>query len=263
MDGTNPYGAIMRRFFTTGLTAHDITEPLISFDVDRPAEDIRKIARRERFDFIGVRTDGRPHGFATTAELTDGAVGDHLRPFSEAMVMDEATSLHLIVCSLDDWPCVFITSLGSVGGVVTRTDMEKPIARMWLFGLVTTIEMGFARMLEQYHPRDSWKPILPESRLARASALRTERRRNGQKLPLTECLHFADKGHIVAATPEAREQLGFESRRAAKRAFGLVESLRNSLAHANPIVENHWETILLFSHRMDAILGRLEAGPRG
>ena len=50
MDRPNPYGAIMRRFFTTGLTAGDVTEPLISFDAAREAEDVRKLARRRRFD---------------------------------------------------------------------------------------------------------------------------------------------------------------------------------------------------------------------
>jgi len=258
MDRPNPYGAIMRRFFTTGLTAGDVTEPLISFDADRKAEDVRKLARRRRFSFVGVREAGLVAGFAASANLTGGKLSDHAQPFSDAMVMEDGTSLHLLVCALDDWPCVFITSLGTVAGVVTRVDLEKPVARMWLFGLVTTIELGFARVLEQHYPRDAWKSMLPESRLARALALREERRRNGQRLPLIECLHFADKGHVVAQDAEVREQFGFDSRRAAKRAFGQVEALRNSLAHANPIVDRHWEIILIFSHRIEAIIGQLD-----
>ena len=120
---------------------------------------------------------------------------------------------------------------------------------------------GFGRMLEHYYPRDAWRSMLPESRLTRALALREERRRNGQPLPLAECLHFADKGYIVAQNAEIREQFGFDSRRAAKRAFGQVEALRNSLAHANPIVDRHWEIILIFSHRIEAIIGQLDARP--
>ena len=39
-------------------------------------------------------------------------------------------------------PHVFVTTIGTVTGVVTRDDVQKPAGRMWLFGMVTMIELA-------------------------------------------------------------------------------------------------------------------------
>jgi len=56
------------------------------------------------------------------------------------------------------------------------TDLEKPPMRMFLFGMITMIEMTMTEILRHRYPNDSWQEFLSDQRLALAkkTAGRTE-----------------------------------------------------------------------------------------
>jgi hypothetical protein len=130
-----------------------------------------------------------------------------------------------------------------VGGIITRADLQKPPVRMWLFGIVTLIEMRFAELIERHCPADTWKKYLSEGRLQKAQTLLQERSRRNQGLELFDCLQFADKGQIVARNEDIRQQTIFNSRNQADTAVKNLEQLRNNLAHAQDTLAD-WDTIM-------------------
>lgn len=71
---------------------------------------------------------------------------------------------------------------------------------------------------------------------------------------MIECLHFADKGHLVFQDAELRQQFNFDSRTTATRTLRRVERLRNSLAHNNPLVPDHWDVVVQFSMTVERLL---------
>ena len=73
------------------------------------------------------------------------------------------------------------------------SDLQKPPVRMWLFGMITLIEMRISRLIEQMCPGDSWKQYVSQSRLQKADALLEERRRRNQSLELI---------HVIVHSPE-------------------------------------------------------------
>jgi hypothetical protein len=134
--------------------------------------------------------------------------------------------------------------LGSVGGIITLADLQKPPVRMWLFGLLTLIEMRFTELIEKHCPADVWMNHVSEARIAKARDLLAERLRRNQSLQLFDCLQLADKGQIVARNENIRNDTVFASRRQAEEAIKMLERLRNNLAHTQDIVVSDWNTIV-------------------
>jgi hypothetical protein len=259
MDWSISSRATIRRFFHTGFTAADIAEYLISYDANQPAGDIRQRMADHDFDVVGLRDDGFVVGYVCREDLTGGACSDHLRYFGSDQITAAEVPLRETLIRLGEQPVLFVTSLGAVGGIITRADLQKPPVRMWLFGLITLIEHALGVMLRARYPDDSWRQHLSETRLQRAERFQAERRRRNESLDLVNCLALADKGQVLFKDADVRAQLGMESRSAAKEAVRNMEQLRNSLAHAHDIVTGSWQTIVNLSGRVDTVLGLYEA----
>ena len=234
----------IRRVFTETFTARDLAEPLASFDACTPAAEVRDVMTACDFDVVGVRREGRVIGYVHRLSLENGACGDYLRAFEESSALADTAPLLKVLIALIGAPVLFVRTLGGVGGIITAADVQKPPVRMWLFGIVTLIEMRCAELIEQYCPQDVWKQHLSEGRLQKAEALLVERRRRNQAVSLFDCLQFADKGQIIARHEPLRNQTIFTSRREVENAVAKLEQLRNNLAHAQDIPESDWDTIV-------------------
>ena len=168
-------------------------------------------------------------------DLREGDCADVIRHFTVDQVLSAGATLADVIHVLTRHDSCFVTALGQVAGVIRRDDINKPMVRMWLFGLLTMIEMMLVQLIRQYYPGDSWQSRVSQARLERAKAFQAERQRRNQHCTLIDCLQFSDKGRILVEHDQAMARLGFESKRAAKRAVKELESLRNNLAHAQDI----------------------------
>lgn len=244
----------LRRVFHAGFSAHDITEPLVSFDQSVPAKEVREFMLQRKLEVVGVRGDGLVIGYAERASLGDGLCADALCPFEEQQVISTDTPLAKVVLGLCNYPRLFVTVFGQVGGIVTKTDLQKPPVRMWLFGMVTLIEMRMTRLLEQFESSGDWKQFLSEGRIQKAESLLAERRRRNQDLELIDCLQFSDKCQIIARNKDLRAWTRFDSRRQVEEAGKKLERLRNNLAHAQDIISTDWDALLDLSENLDQLL---------
>ena len=143
--------------------------------------------------------------------------------------------------------------LEEVVGVIGRNDMNKPMVRMWLFGLITMIEMRVVQIIQETLPNDGWQSCLPVERLKKAQLMQAERQRRNQHCDLLDCLQLSDKGRIIVEQPQLLELFGFDSKSAAKRIIKSIESLRNNLAHAQDIVTHDWAQIARLSRRVEEL----------
>jgi hypothetical protein len=249
----------VRRVFTEAFTARDIAEPLASFDADASAAAVRTVMGARGHDVVGIRREGRIAGYVEKDRLGEGACGQYLQEFEEKAVLEDGAPLLNVLTRLQEIPFAFVGVLGSVGGIITRADLQKPPVRMWLFGVLTLIEMRCTSLIEEHCPAGSWKQYLSEARLQKAQALLDERRRRNQALELLDCLQFSDKGQVVARHEEIRKRTVFASRRQTDETIKRLEQLRNNLAHAQDIIVSDWQTI---AQLCDFVLGH-EAGTAG
>jgi hypothetical protein len=246
------------RIFLRGTAARDIAEPLRSFDATTAAADARVALATANVTVAGVRAAGLVTGFVVADDLDDGVCGDHLQPFAAGQVVPAATGLSDVVLALNEWPFLFVEVFGAVGGLVTRADLQDPPVRMWLFGMITLIEMRFAQLIARHYDGDAWLDMVSKGRLAKAQALQEERQRRGQFASLLDCLQFSDKAQIVLRDPDLREIAGFVSRRRGEQTMRHLEALRNNLAHAQDIVTFDWEVIVAMAENLENVLGRLQ-----
>ncbi|MEQ8786111.1 MAG: hypothetical protein RIC55_07420 [Pirellulaceae bacterium] len=249
----------IRRIFTEGFTVNDIAEPLASFDDCTPAPQVRAFMQQRRYQLLGIRRDGVVTHYVERDQLGDGPCAEYMRPIPDERRITDTTPLVQAVLRLKEHSRLFVSLLGRVGGIVSRSDLQKPPVRMWLFGMITLIEMRFTRLIAAHCPDESWREFLSPARIEKAETLLAERIRHHQDLPLLECLQLADKVQIIARNEKLRAMTVFQSRRQIEQAQKMIERLRNNLAHSQDILTTDWDTIVLLSENLDVVVD----GPRG
>lgn len=245
-----------RRMFSELFTARDIAEPLLSFDYEQSAAEVRAILEEHQEEVASIRVMGSVKGFALRHELDNGHCGAVIRYFKVDQVTSGSATLSDVVHMLTRHDYCFVALLGEVTGVIRRDDMNKPMVRMWLFGIITLIEMHLTRMIQEYFPEGGWQGEISRGRLDKAMAFQEERLRRNQHCTLEDCLQLSDKGYILIGHPDARAALGFDSRRSGRRVVRDLESLRNNLAHAQDIATHDWAQIARLSQRMQELSER-------
>jgi hypothetical protein len=232
------------RMFSQGFSARDLAEPLRSFDSERPATEIAAVFERHALPVAGVRRGGLTVGWTREDDLAgDATLGERLRPFAPGQVLPGDARLSELIAVLTHYDFCFVTAMGDVAGVVTRDDLHKPVGRMWLFGIVTLIELELTARLAAIWPEGGWTRYLSAGRFEKAETLLQERRRRGHRVELIDCLQLADKAQILMEDEAQRAHFGFPTKGAARRVIRDIESLRNHLAHAQDIVSHDWPQI--------------------
>jgi hypothetical protein len=242
-----------RRMFTEIFTARDIAEGLLSFDADTPCEQAARNLKTQRREVASIRISGNVQGYIRAADLGDGECADYLRHFTVDQVLNGTATLSDVIHVLTRHDYCFVNMLGNVSGVIRRDDINKPMVRMWLFGIVTMVEMGLVQLIHERFPGDSWEAEVSEGRLQKARNIQKERQRRNIYCDLIECLQLSDKAQVLIEDPVALERLGMQSKSVAKRIVKELESLRNHLAHAQDIVMHDWPQIARLSMRMEEI----------
>lgn len=247
------------RLFTEAFTAQDIADPVRSFDTGTSCDHVKAVMDEHDLEVVCLREQGVIIGYARRSDLLAGVCGEYARDFREGQVIPGTNSLSDVIHILTLQEFGFISVLGDIAGYVSRSDINKPVVRMWLFGIITFIEMEIMHLIEDFFPDDSWLPAITEERAERAKVMQDERKRRGQHCSLLDCLQLSDKGRILISNEQTLAMLGMDSRRNAKKIIREVESLRNNLAHAQDIVTYDWAQIVRFTHRIEESLSLQQA----
>lgn len=246
----------LRRVFLENFSVLDIAEDLCSFDAEKAAGDVRAFMVERGFDLIGVREGGVVTGYALREDLDSGCLGDHRHPFGPDDLVAGSASLSETVRSLHINGRCFVTILDRVGAIVTLRDLEKPAVRMWLFGMITVLEMVITRRIRAAFPGETWSVHLSDDRLSMATALREERLRRGQSPDLLDCMQFSDKATLLLKQPGLVEAWRFSSQREARRVFKELQSLRNNLAHTQEFITSDWQIVVRLSGWIENLVGK-------
>jgi hypothetical protein len=253
----------LRRLFERAITIREIAEPLVSFDTDRNAEAIRAYMEARNFDVVGLRNGGRLAGYVRRKGLKQGPVQGCLTRFREGEVLTESEPLSAAIQALQDRNELFITVLGQVGGIVTKGDLQKTPVRLWLFGLISLVEMQMLRLIRERFPDGAWTSLLTPARLGAAKRIFAERQRRNQEVDVSDfsdCLQFCDKTTIMLKDSELSAWAKLPGRAAGRRFFTHLESLRNDLAHSNDILKGRWPGLAELAVQCENLLTCLEAG---
>lgn len=220
--------------------ARDVAEPLTVLDAEEPPG--AAVA-----PVVGVRRRGGPvNGYRLASQSGTG-----VRPIEATQVVDADAGLVEVVATLSRHDFCFVRQSGDITGYAGRNEMQGPVARMWLFGVVTTIELAMTERIRRLAGSTPIESLLTPARLAKARELRASRLALGRDASLLDCLQLVDKVRILQAldaTPRAL--LHGASKAESQRLVRDLEDLRNSLAHAQDLVTHDWTQIVRLARRV-------------
>ena len=244
----------IQKTFMSGVTVLDIADPLVSFDSSTPADYVLSVMKEKGYEVAGVRQEGLVVSYVERGDLGVGPCGSFARSFEDVVVLADTAPLTEVVHALNQKPWAFVRMMGVVGGLVTRLDLQEPPVRMWLFGLITMLELRFLTLIERRFVDESWMRYLSPGRVEKARVLQSERRRRYQEASLLKCLQFSDKAQIIVRDENLRQQAGIVSRHRGDEVIKSLERLRNNLAHAQDIVAFDWETIVSMAQNLERVI---------
>lgn len=247
----------LSEIFEKNIAVRHIAEPICSFDESADAQDVRDFMNRVDYDVVGVRQRGLVTGYLRRTELVQGKIGAYLKEFkSNELLPDTAPLLEALKVQVD-FGRVFVLSFGKVSGIITPGDLQKAPIRMWLFGLISLIEMQLLRIIRERFLVDSWAKLLTDSRIEKARKMLEMRQKMNGAIDLADCLQFCDKREIIVKTKELCDELGF-SKTALESLLRELEKLRNNLAHAQDVITGNWPDIVDLTSSAEAFLKRCE-----
>ena len=258
----------LRSVLGAGITAFAILEPLHSCLPETDALRAADFLKDRGFDVAGVKdaVNGRVIGYVERRTLTHGKVADHVKPLTVDCLIADTTPLPEVLSFLKSREFAFVLDGTEVDGIITRADLTKPPVRVYLFGLISLLEMHLAHWIRAEFEGDSWKDHLSKRRLDAAVKLQEERRKRNQDIDLIECLQFCDKRDLVLKRKELRQALGLGGKNAAHRFLKRAEDLRDLLAHSQQdlVQGTAWEDLIELVEILEIVLERsddlIEAG---
>ncbi|HEX7051136.1 MAG TPA: CBS domain-containing protein [Longimicrobiales bacterium] len=211
------------------------------------------------FDVLGVSDKhGRVYGYIRRDCPPSGSCSDHAIPFHAFDLISESTPIEEVLGHLRTKPRVFVLGGGEVYGIITRGDLQKPPVRIFVFGLITILDMQLTATVRTYFPQDSWCQLLAVRRVNAARKLLEQRVARNEEIDLTDCLQFCDKRDLVLREESARKNLGFQSKASGRQFLIAVEDLRNRVAHGQDLVTGTtWEELIQLIERVDLQLAKM------
>lgn len=246
----------LRALFAAGVQARAILEPLQCCPADAPALEMKRILEEKGFDVAGVQAkpDGPVIGYVVKDQLQGQRTSEHLLPLHAEHLVSDSTPLSEALSTLRSREHVFVVVAAGVKGILTRADLNKPPVRIYLFGLVSLLEMHLRYWVKATYEGESWQQALKPSRLEAAQKLQEARRKRNTEISLLACLQFSDLRDLVLEVEELRTKLGLGSKTKAKEWLEDAEELRNRLAHSqDDLVEGKsWEHLIDLVGMLDA-----------
>jgi hypothetical protein len=234
----------LREIFERSITVREIAEPLASFDVSCSIDEVINFIDDQDYDVVGVRKKGLICGYYKKSDLSGGK--PNIINFQEKEKLPESTPLSNIFqkfSQTDQAERIFILFLGKVGGIVTRGDFQKIAIRMWLFGLISLIEMNLSRIIRDYYSDSNrWKKFISPKRIDVVEGFFKKYKNDNTAIDLIECLSLKDKWIIIKNDNDLIKQLAIY-RTISNQFITKLIKIRNNLAHAHDIITGNWPDI--------------------
>ncbi|MET4200737.1 hypothetical protein [Bradyrhizobium sp. LA6.12] len=219
----------------SGLTVGLIATSASELKTCTPHELISDVLQRnpEDFDFLPVvdethRFAGMFHAAAHRERRTLGTVWQCYVPLSEDYLLGADASILDFVLDADEKQCRLVISGTKVVGLVSLSDLQRLPVRAALFALITGLEMTMADLIRTRHPKsEDWMRFLTNGRQAKIEEERKKAKSDDGYVDTLLFTQFCDKRDILT------QKLPEPERSALSAALERIESLRNSIAHAN------------------------------
>ena len=218
------------------LTAGLIASELKAFSKNSSPLVIKKFMDENSYDVIGLYDEKRlVKGYCKADEIIN-SVNDVEFRLNE--LVTENTPISECLFKLQGNDRLFVLGKSTVDKIITLADLDKQPVRLLFFGTISHIEMLMLELIREKFHEEKWSKILGKKRFEIVKALFNERVANHQELELIDCTQFCDKRKILKSNLDLMHDLGFQSKSLIENFLKELETIRNSLAHAQVVSDN-------------------------
>ena len=245
----------LRELFENEIKIKHIAEDLKCCNYEDSSTIIKNQMDSCDFDAMGIKNKGKIVGFIHRSELKTGLIKKYEKSFVDSDLIDETLPLISIFSALLKSPRKFVTRNKEVVGIVTRGDLQKAPVRMWLFGIISLLEMHLLRIIRGYFDGYKWCSHLKDGRIKKAEKCHNDRQRRNEELDLVDCLQLCDRIDLVLKIPVIKESIEEQFGKSAKRHLKSMEGLRDKLFHAQDIVTGStWPKLIDLIRNIERLL---------
>lgn len=233
----------LQNIFIDNITTKFIYEPLACCKIDDNLVEVKQTLDTKNFDTLGVVDEnGNKLGYIIYKDLNEVDISSNKQSFKPEILISDSTPICDLLDILRDKNYVYVLDKNSIEGIVTRADLNKPIVRIYFFGIISLFELHLNYWINENYTEDEWSEKLNDSRLISARNIYEQRKGNSSQLTLLECIQLCDKKSILLKTDDFCDKFKY-SKRMFKNFMQNSEGIRNNLAHnQNSITETlSWE----------------------
>ena len=222
----------LQSIFIDKISTKYIYEPILSCKLTDESQYVKETLKMREFDMVGVIDENSQIiGFAKRKELTKGLIENFTIKIEEQNLIPDSTPISELLNIFLNESFAFVVVEDKINGIVTRADINKPIVRIYLFGIISLFEMHLNFWINEFYKNEDWIEIIGDERLNEAKRIYELRKGKNVDLTLLECLQLSDKKVILKLTPEFLEYFEF-SKSKLERLLKDIEKIRNGLAHS-------------------------------
>ncbi len=224
----------------TGLQVRHIAtfdEDLYTCQIDDERDLATIFAEPQGYDHIPVRQGKSIIGVVVRGST--GKVADNFHRLSELNIISAQEPLTNLLPLMLETSYRLVLQSGFIKGIVTRSDLLKLPIRIYVFSLVTHLEILMSDIIRARYPDSQedtkWLEFLKPERQTRVREKQQKLAQGNRELPLLECTDFCDKRDIVRKICSLPEKF--------KRELDSIErDLRNTVAHAGDYAQDDEQT---------------------
>ena len=247
--------ANLRKIFEECITLQYIAEELVSFDISCSSAEVKEEMEKRNFDIVGVSDGGRVIGYVEKNVLNERTLKKYYKRFPKHLLIREdmpmLPGIHLLI----DNP--YIITMGKKEeyyGIITRGDLQKAPIRMWLFGLISMLEMNFLYIIRTVYPDGSWIQFLSPGRLSKANDEFCIKQTQNMSLDLIDCLQWVDLISIICKSTALYQTLINCPKKDFEKLTHKIIKLRNDLAHSHDLNANDWPKLIILAQEIEKLI---------
>lgn len=219
--------------FINKITTEHIYESMQSSHSYDDALQVKFTLESMDFDIGGVIDENDSIiGYVVQKELENGYIQNYIKSITADSLISDSTPIAKMLTILSTKEYVFILSANQVKGILTRADVNKPIVRIYLFGIISLFELNLNFWINSYYKNEcEWKEILKTNRVIAAQDIFKLRKGKNEELSLLECIQICDKKSLLSSSKEFTSDFNFTKTKLNKL-ISNIETVRNELAHS-------------------------------
>jgi hypothetical protein len=224
----------LKNIFFKQLTVNDIAETLTSpSDIDKLSE----FAQESGYDSIlYLDNSGKYYVYENISRIS--------APLEHDEVISDSTPLKQAFEFIVKNRRVFIKSGNRIDKIATISDLNKISFRIWMFGIISILEMKL-RIFILENLLEDWQRSLSPGRLNKVKTLYSQREQKNMQIDLIECIQLIDALAIITENEDLQSKIAPDmTKKKFTKSFEKLNNIRDELAHSNQSFSNEWSEIL-------------------